>query len=250
MIQRVISRRKGTHIPPDTTVKAQPGPPIQHVSVKTGHDGTEQPSTVTQQNSGGVTLDNTTGLISIPTPMPAQCPIQQSFTKLGYGGVELPDTATQQNGWIMIRDNATGLIWENKTDDGTIHDKDNKYTWYDPNPETNGGCAGTAGDGTDTKDFIDAWNSANFGGYNDWRLPTSTELARLWELSKMAPKIRTAYFPNTNITMLSIYWSSTTLADYLDRDRARCVSFHSGYGGLGGELKWHYFCVRAVHGGQ
>jgi len=30
-----------------------------------------------------------------------------------------------------VRDNVTGLIWENKTDDGTIHDKNNQYTWYD-----------------------------------------------------------------------------------------------------------------------
>ena len=29
---------------------------------------------------------------------------------------------------IMVQDNVTGLIWENKTDDGTIHDKDNTYS--------------------------------------------------------------------------------------------------------------------------
>lgn len=37
---------------------------------------------------------------------------------------------------------------------------------------TNGGNAGTPGDGTDTKDFIDALNSAKFRSFEDWRLPT------------------------------------------------------------------------------
>ena len=59
----------------------------------------------------------------------------------------------------MVRDNVTGLFWEVKTDDGSIHDKDNTYTWYDSNPATNGGNAGTAGEGTDTEDFIEALNS-------------------------------------------------------------------------------------------
>ena len=67
-----------------------------------------------------------------------------SYTKLGHGDVELADTATPTGGWIMTRDNVTGLIWELKTDDGSVHDKDNTYTWYDPDPVTNGGNAGTS----------------------------------------------------------------------------------------------------------
>ncbi|ETR64770.1 MAG: hypothetical protein OMM_15368, partial [Candidatus Magnetoglobus multicellularis str. Araruama] len=75
----------------------------------------------------------------------------QSFTKLDDQGNDLSDTATE---WTMVRDNVTGLIWEVKTDDGSVHDKDNTYTWYDSNPVTNFGNAGTDGDGTDTEDFI------------------------------------------------------------------------------------------------
>ncbi len=80
-----------------------------------------------------------------------------SYTKLAADGSELPDTALS---WAMVRDNVTGLIWEVKNSkDGAKnysnpHDADNTYTWYDPNPETNGGDAGTPGNGTDTKDFI------------------------------------------------------------------------------------------------
>lgn len=45
-----------------------------------------------------------------------------SYTKLDAEGNALPDAAAS---WSMIKDNVTGLIWENKTDDGSIHDKDN-----------------------------------------------------------------------------------------------------------------------------
>ncbi len=57
----------------------------------------------------------------------------QSYTKLGYDGAEMSAEAAIEDGWIMVRDNVTGLIWEVKTDDETIHDKDNRYTWYDNN---------------------------------------------------------------------------------------------------------------------
>ncbi|ETR68055.1 MAG: hypothetical protein OMM_04794 [Candidatus Magnetoglobus multicellularis str. Araruama] len=86
----------------------------------------------------------------------------QSFTKLDALGNDLPDSATE---WVMVRDNISGLIWEVKTDDGSIHDKDNTYTWYDSNPETNGGNPGKNGDGTDTEDFINGLNDSNFGGF-------------------------------------------------------------------------------------
>ena len=48
----------------------------------------------------------------------------QSYTKLDANGNDLPDEATE---WVMVRDNVTGLIWESKTDDNSIHDKDNTY---------------------------------------------------------------------------------------------------------------------------
>jgi hypothetical protein len=130
-----------------------------------------------------------------------------SYTKLDENGADLPDSATQ---WAMIRDNVTGLIWENKTDDGGIHDKDNAYTWYDPNTATNGGNAGTPGNGTDTQDFIDALNAAKFGGFQDWRLPRVKELSWIVNANRYSPAINTVYFQNT---MSTDYWSSTTYAN-------------------------------------
>jgi hypothetical protein len=166
-----------------------------------------------------------------------------SYTKLGQNGVEMPDTVTYGDGWIMTRDNVTGLIWEMKTDDGSVHDKYKKYTWYDPNPETNGGFVGTAGDGTDTQDFIAALNDAAFGGFSDWRMPNRKELRAIVHSGTYSPTIDTAFFPNTN---RSYYWSSTTYARY--RYYAWYVSFYSGY--VNGDDKSYSYSVRAVRGGQ
>lgn len=164
-----------------------------------------------------------------------------SYTKLDIDGNILPDSATS---WAMVRDNVTGLIWENKTDDGTIHDKDNTYTWYDSNPATNGGNAGFPGNGTDTEDFIKALNDANFGGYADWRLPKIKELADLVNnsISQPGPTIDVNYFPDTRS---SFYWTSNTLADNIFS--AWGMSFDFGYDDSDGKnVPAH---VRAVRGG-
>ena len=143
----------------------------------------------------------------------------------------------------MVRDNVTGLIWEVKTDDNSIHDKDDKYTWYDSNPDTNGGEAGTPMDGTDTEDFINALNSSGFGGFSDWRLPSSTEMCSVLNLGSHSPPTDIRYFPNT---VTSGYWSSTTLAG--DASRAWHVYSHHGNFNTDSKSRDHY--VRAVRGVQ
>jgi hypothetical protein len=166
-----------------------------------------------------------------------------SYTKLSDSGGVLSDSAAS---WVMVRDNVTGLIWENKTVDGTIHDKNKTFTWYDSNPATNGGYAGTPGDGTDTEDFINALNSAHFGGYYDWRLPTINELDSIVNCDIPLPTINAAYFPNT---VSSNYWSSTTYAG--STYYAWGVNFNYGYDhyDFRGGKNAGYF-VRAVRGGQ
>ncbi|MFH0730221.1 MAG: DUF1566 domain-containing protein [Pseudomonadota bacterium] len=166
----------------------------------------------------------------------------QSYTKLGASGNDLPDTAVD---WAMVRDNITGLIWENKTDDGSIHDKDNKYTWYDPNPETNKGVAGTSGNGSDSQDFIDTLNSSNFGGYSDWRLPSIKELATLRNWDKTDPSISTLYFSNT---ISSEYWSSTTAGNSVG-NCASTIDFKDGTDGYSFKNPDSNY-VRAVRGVQ
>ncbi len=167
-----------------------------------------------------------------------------SYTKLDASGNDLPITATS---WVMVRDNVTGLIWEVKQNkDGTKdytnpHDADNTYTWYDSDPATNGGDAGTPGDGTDTEDFINAVNSENFGGFADWRMPTIEELHTITNLDQYDPAVDMTYFPNV---ISSYYWSGSTYADVTDR--AWVVDFNGGgviYDGKTGD--GYVRCVRS-----
>jgi hypothetical protein len=170
-----------------------------------------------------------------------------SYTKLDEKGNELHDDATS---WVMVRDNVTGLIWEIKTANDGIkdytnpHDADNKYTWYDTNPENNLGDTGTAGDGTDTEDFIKALNDEAFGGHTDWRMPDIYELASITDLSSYGPAIQEQLFPNI---MSAFCWSSTSHANYTGS--AWGVYFNYGYDDQYAKAASSYY-VRAVRGGQ
>jgi len=145
------------------------------------------------------------------------------YTKLDANGNALAASAVS---WSMVKDNVTGLIWEVKTDDGSIHDKDNKYTWQ--------GAQDT---------FVASLNSARFGGYTDWRLPTFKELAYIVNYGTYYPAIDSTYFPNT---LSSYYWSSTPYA--LSTSVAWGINF---LGGLGYQhYKYYSYDVRAVRGGQ
>ena len=171
-----------------------------------------------------------------------------SYTKLDSNGYALPDPAMS---WTMIRDNVTGLIWEMKTDKDGVknyinsHDSDNTYTWYDSNPATNGGNAGTPGDGTNTEAFITALNDARYGGYSDWRLPSEKELASIinFDVPYPGPTIDTLYFPDT---VSDWHWTKSTLADYTDN--AWLVHFDYSY--VHAYLKSNSLYVRAVRGGK
>jgi len=199
----------------------------------------------------------------IPCPAPGEAFYGQdgsytinpmSYTKLDAAGNKLPDDAAS---WMMVRDNVTGLIWENKQNRDDVqdysnpHDADNTYYWYDSNPATNGGYPGAPRNGTDTEDFINALNAANYGGHNDWRLPTFKELDSIVNYGKIYPEvsINEIFFSNT---ARSNYWSSTTFAHITSY--AWTVDF--GWSG-GGDDPWpkddssyYPLYVRAVRSGQ
>ena len=204
-------------------------------------------------DSGQTKCYNST--VEIPCPQPGEPFYGQdgnylinppSFTKLDAGGNDLPDDATE---WVMVRDNVIGLIWEMKNNmDGSQdysnpHDADNHYTWYDSNPETNGGYAGTPGDGTDTEDFIYALNGAKFGSFSAWRVPTIDELFSIVDRCRLNPAINTAYFPNTITDFEEMYFSSNTINN---NNQAYGVWYSEGE--LGYPHKFQSSHVRAVRG--
>ena len=168
------------------------------------------------------------------------------FTKLGTGGKELPDNASI---WLMVRDSQTGLVWEAKQNSDNVkdylnpNDADNTYTWYNPNPKTNGGNAGTSGNGTDTEDFIDQLNSRRYGGYSDWRLSSMDELKSIVDSKSNSPGIDGNYLSNPQGAG---YWSSNT--NSTNRDVACYVKI--SYGKDYYSFKSSRFYVRAVRGGQ
>ena len=109
------------------------------------------------------------------------------------------------NGDGTITDNQTGLTWEKKSDDGSIHDKDDVYGWAD--------AFGV---------FIAALNTASFAGQNDWRLPNRYELESMFDLTGGNPAVDAAFnnacVPTCVVATCSCtqpdsqYWASTSLA--------------------------------------
>jgi hypothetical protein len=70
----------------------------------------------------------------------------------------------------VIQDRLTGLLWEKKTDDSSIHDKDNAYAYAENGFQVPNGSAFTV--------FLDNLNNGPgcFQGLCDWRVPTFGEL--------------------------------------------------------------------------
>ena len=157
-----------------------------------------------------------------------------SYTKLDAGGVELPPEATD---WVCVRDEVTGLIWEVKTDDGGLHDRDNSYSWFDselvnafnPDAEPWAGVADLDPLTVDNSQaYVEAVNAAGLCGASDWRLPQIDELYSLVDLSLADdPTLDTDFFPETKSER---YWSGTSYRTVSHRSKnAWVVSFDSSH---------------------
>lgn len=143
------------------------------------------------------------------------------------------------NGDGTITDVNTGLMWEKLSDDASIHDKDNTFTWA--NTFAVKMAVLNAGGG--------------FAGHNDWRVPNKKELESILNAEVHNPAVsgvfNTGCVPAATVltgscTRSSYHWSSSTYA--YDPTRAWRVGFD--FGAVGAGFKADALYVRAVRGGS
>ena len=134
---------------------------------------------------------------------------------------------------------------EKQSQDGSIHDVNNTYTWDQAFSVHVAGLNGTS-----------------FAGHSDWRLPNVRELDSIVNYENFNPAVSPAFNNNctSGCTVLTcsctalrvdvpssfLYWSSTTDAGY--PSEAWLVIFHGGGVTLNGKGSSLY--VRAVRGGS
>lgn len=142
------------------------------------------------------------------------------------------------NGDGTVTDNVTGLMWEKHSDDGSIHDNDDTYTWDDAFAVK-----------------VATLNSGSFAGHNDWRLPNRKELDSLVNLGVVNPSTFSAFndscvaactVTTCSCTEPGIYWSSSTYEN--GKSQAWWVGFFAGESG--GTSKATSRQVRAVRAGS
>ena len=170
-------------------------------------------------------------------------------------GAAIPCAGTGQDGELQkglapsyvdnadgsITDTQTGLVWEKLSDDGSIHDKDDIYTWDDAFAVK-----------------VATLNDDEFAGHADWRVPNRFELESLMNLGTNNPAVYPAFDAAcaegctvitcscTATTFDRIYWTST--ASFGGPPWAWRVDFNSG--DVISASKGISFYVRAVRGGS
>ena len=69
-------------------------------------------------------------------------PFVFDMTRLNQDGSVNDGKDYAKQPWACVKDNHSGLVWEVKTTEPGLQNINNTYSWYDPDPVTNGGFAG------------------------------------------------------------------------------------------------------------
>lgn len=183
---------------------------------------------------------------------------QRCFGGTAGAPLEIPCTGTQQdgdtrtgqalayvdNGDGTITDGNTRLVWEKKSDDGSLHDKDRRFPWAgrcagdDATLCTSDASCAVAGGPCENADsetphpggltafeWLAALNAASFAGHSDWRLPNARELETLVDRDRFSPVVAPVFDANCgpesignpsctvltcSCTVPGVYWTSST----------------------------------------
>jgi len=172
--------------------------------------------------ASGCTLD-TSGCRIAGLPLTGQTVSYTADKNDGIvGAVAVPDDGALEhgtpssyldNGDGTVTDRTTGLMWEKKSRDGGLHDRDGVYRW--------------TGDGSqetiwDWLDDVNAEGGTGFAGHADWRMPNARELESILRYEGGTPAAVHPIFntgcavPGCTVLTCScstgLYWSSTTVA--------------------------------------
>ena len=168
-----------------------------------------------------------------------------AFTPLNVNGNPIPlvgDPPVPAETPRCVWDRVTNLIWEVKTDDGGLQDKDWTYAWGF-NPGTN--CL--FGYECNTNGYISSlaqFNPCEIEGSGKWRLPSRRELLSIYDHAKSSPpRVDASYFINT---ASKYYWSSTASTS---AGRYWSVSFEGGDTLAADQLIKSIIAVRLVRSG-
>jgi hypothetical protein len=149
--------------------------------------------------------------------------------------VPWPEPRFTTNADTTITDNLTGLVW---VPDGNI------MPARDPGWDTDG----TANDGAVTwhhaLDYVAKLNAEHYLGHNDWRLPNINELLSLFNADEanLADWLSSEGFTNIQQkdSQEGFYWSSTTLAYYVEAAGQVSMSFGGEMGASQKEDSIHF----------
>ena len=212
-----------------------------------------------REGAGSCFLNNFSGFSSTEEITVGLYCIEDSYVKVAEDGSELGVDASQ---WQCVKDKNNGALWEVKTNDGTLHDKNWAYM-HTSNLGENGvdprdswlakefACSLSPdtedGEFCHTEAYIVAVNAEEYCGRSNWRLPELDELKSLIFCSNkpaeeirnsslcglegeyMSPAINSFYFPNTLKDGANYFYWTNTSANAENDFIMYNVEFEGGY---------------------